>query len=65
MDILKTGGSYELFEKLWAQFVLTAGQVNAENAWNRNEVVVNSVIFVELHRLIPDLHCCFAFSRLS
>ena len=39
------GGSYELVEKLWAQFILTAGRVNAEVSWTRVKVVVNSVNF--------------------
>ena len=39
----KTGGSYGLIEMLWAQFVLTAGAVNTEVVWTRNEVLVASV----------------------
>ena len=38
-------GSYEFAEKLWAQFVLTAGPVNTEVAWTRNEILVGSVNF--------------------
>ena len=30
VDGLKMGGSYELVEKLWTQFVLTAGPVNTK-----------------------------------
>ena len=30
VDAMKMGGSYELVEKLWAQFVSTAGRVNVE-----------------------------------
>ena len=30
MDALKMGSSYNFMEKLWVQFVLTAGLVNAE-----------------------------------
>ena len=45
VDALKMGGSYELVEKLWAQFVLTAGPVNTEVAWTRDEVLVGSVDF--------------------
>ena len=33
VDALKMGGSYELVEKLWAQFLLTAGPVNTEVPW--------------------------------
>ena len=43
MDALRIGGSYELVEKLWVQFVLTAGQLNTEVAWTRDEVLVGSV----------------------
>ena len=45
VDALKMGGSYELIEKLWAQFVLAAGPVNREVTWTRDEVVVGSVDF--------------------
>ena len=42
-DALKMGGSYGLIKKLWAQFMLTAGPVNTEVAWTRDEVLVGSV----------------------
>ena len=42
---LKMGGSYGLFEKLWAQFVLTAGPVNTKVTWKPDEVLVGSVDF--------------------
>ena len=45
VDGLKMGGSYGLIEKLWVQFVLTAGPVNREVAWTRDEVLVGSVEF--------------------
>ena len=45
VDALKMGGSYGLVEKLWAQFLLTAGQENTEVAWTRDEVLVGSVDF--------------------
>ena len=45
VDGLKFGGSYGLIENLWAQFVLTAGPVNPEVAWTRDEVLVGSVDF--------------------
>ena len=51
---LKMGGSYELIEKkLWAQFVLTAGPVNTEVAWTRDEVLVGSVDFRNLFASFP------------
>ena len=43
VDGLKMGGSYGLIEKLWAQFVLTAGPVTREVARTRDEVLVGSV----------------------
>ena len=43
VDALKMGGGYELFEKLWAQFVLTDGPVNTEKAWTRDEFLVGSL----------------------
>ena len=45
VDAMKIGGSYGLVEKLWAQFVLTAGSVNREIAWTWDEVLVGSVDF--------------------
>ena len=45
VDGLKMGGSYGLIEKLWAQFMLTAGPVNREVAWTRDEVLLGSVDF--------------------
>ena len=45
VDGLKMGGSYDLIEKLWAQFMLTAGPVKREVAWTRDEVLVGSVDF--------------------
>ena len=45
VDALRMGGSYELAEKLWAQFVLTAVPVNTEVVWTRDEVFVGSVNF--------------------
>ena len=43
VDALKTGSRYELIEKLWAQFVLTAGPVITEVDRTRDEVLVGSV----------------------
>ena len=45
VDAMKMGGSYGLVEKPWAHFVLTAGPVNREVAWTRDEVLVGSVDF--------------------
>ena len=45
VDALNMRGSYGLIEKLWVQFVATAGPVNREVAWTRDEVLVGSVDF--------------------
>ena len=45
VDALKMGGSYGLIEKLWVQFVLTAGPVNPEVSWTQDEVLVGSLDF--------------------
>ena len=45
VDAMKMGCSYGLIERLWAQFVLTAGPMNREVAWTRDEVLVGSVDF--------------------
>ena len=43
VDVLQLGGSYELLERLWERFVLTASRVNVSVTWSRNEVLVSSV----------------------
>ena len=48
VDGLKMEGSYGLIEKLWAQFVVTAGPVKRQVAWTRDEVLVGSVDFRNL-----------------
>ena len=45
IDALQLGGSYELVEKLWVRFVLTASRINVTVAWSRDEVLVSSVLF--------------------
>ena len=45
VDALQLGGSYELVEKLWERFVLTASRINVTVAWSRDEVLVSSVLF--------------------
>ena len=43
VDVLQLGGSYELVERLWERFVLTASRVNVRVTWSRNVVLVSSV----------------------
>ena len=50
VDVLQLGGSYELVERLWERFVLTASLSNVSVAWSRNEVLVSSVC--------PPEHMC-------
>ena len=50
VNVLQLGGIYELVERLWERFVLTAGRVNVSVAWSRNEVLVSSVC--------PPEHLC-------
>ena len=59
IDALQFGGSYELVEKLWERFVLTASQINVTVDWSRDEVLVSSV-------LSPDSTwtSCFQFGCL-
>ena len=44
IDALQFGGSYELVEKLWERFMLTASHINVTVAWSRDEVLVSSVV---------------------
>ena len=44
VDVLQLGGSYELVERLWERFVLTASRVNVCVTWSRIEVLVSSVV---------------------
>ena len=50
VDVFQLGGSYDLVERLWERFVLTASRVNVSVAWSRNEVLVSS--------LCPPDHLC-------
>ena len=50
IDALQLGGSYELVEKLWERFVLTASRINVTVAWSCDEILVSSV-------LSPDSNC--------
>ena len=43
VDVLQLGGSYELVERLWERFVLTASRFNVSVAWSRHVVLVSSV----------------------
>ena len=40
ISALECGGPYDLVERLWAQFRHTAGRIDVEVSWNRNEVLV-------------------------
>ena len=53
IDVLQLVGSYELVERLWERFVLTASRVNVSVTWSRNEVLVSSVC--------PPEHMCRLF----
>ena len=53
VDVLQLGGSYELVERLWERFMLTASRVNVSVTWSRNEVLVSSVC--------PPEHVCRLF----
>ena len=50
VHVLQLGGSYELGERLWERFVLTAGREGVSVAWSRNEVLVSAVC--------PPEHLC-------
>ena len=65
MQVLQFGGSSTLVEKMWLQFVLTASNINLENAYNRDEVLVSSVKLPESCCVFPGFHCGFAFSQSS
>ena len=50
IDALQLGGSYELAEKHWERFVLTASRINVTVAWSRDEVLVKSVLSANSNR---------------
>ena len=56
VDVLQLGGSYELVERLWERFVLTASRVNVSVTWSRNEVLVSS--------MCPPEHMCILVTYL-
>ena len=41
-EVAPLGGSHELLQKLWGQFMLTASPVDIEAAWSRGEVLAGS-----------------------
>ena len=47
VDALQLGGSYELLEKPWERFVLTASRINVTVAWSHDEVLFSSVLSPE------------------
>ena len=65
VDGLKMGGSYGLIKKLWAQFVLAAGASELGSFLDTRRSFGRFCRFPEPLRLIPDSHCCFAFSQFS
>ena len=44
VDALHFGGSYELVERLWERFTLTASRISVTVAWSRDEVLDSSVL---------------------
>ena len=42
IEVLRLGGSYELVNRLWAQFTLSAVRVNVDVTWSRDEVLASS-----------------------
>ena len=44
IDALQLGRSYELVEKLWERFVLTASRIITTVAWSSDEVLVSFVL---------------------
>ena len=40
IEVLCLGGSYEVVSQLWAQFTLSAVQVNLDMTWSRDEILV-------------------------
>ena len=44
VEVLPLGGSYELVHQLWSQFTLTAGQLNLDVTWSRDEVLVSGFL---------------------
>ena len=56
VQVLQSGGSYGFLEKLWSQLLLTAGNIIVEVAWNREEVLVSSVVVSVSFGIFPGLH---------
>ena len=65
VDVLQLGGSYELVERLWERFVLTASRVNVSVTWSRNEVLVSSVCPPEhMYRLFVTYLLIYLFQSI-
>ena len=61
VQVLQAGESYALIEKLCSQFVLTAGSISMEVAWNRDEALVSSIEFPEMVCIIWRRSLLFCF----
>ena len=57
-QVLQSGGSYALVEKMW-------WNSNVEVSWNRDEVLVSFVWSPESFCNFPDFEYCFVFSQSS
>ena len=48
IEVLRLGGSYELFYQLWAQFTLSAVRVNVDVICSRDEVLASSYTLLQI-----------------
>ena len=48
IEVLRLGRSYELLYQLWAQFTLSAVQVNVDVTWSLDEVLVSSYTLLRI-----------------
>ena len=69
VDVLQLGGTWELVEKLWKRFLLTASHMNITVACSRDEVLINFAIFPEFLEFTSDVppwpDCSFSSITLN
>ena len=60
VEVLRSGGSYELLHQLWSQFTLVASPVNVDVTWSRDEVLVSGFLWHSLG-IHPGFSLLFCF----
>ena len=59
IDVLQSGGTYDLVYQLWSQFTMIASRMNVNVAWFRDQVLVSNFLFhVSVYLCALASWCC-------